>query len=59
MVVMILIEGVSTLLMMLKDCCVVVCVSRLQLPPLSDCVPVVVVVVVVVVTADVVFQLHL
>ena len=52
MVVMILIEDVLTLLMMLKDCCrsqsafrccVVVCVSRLPLPPLSDRVSAVVV----------------
>ena len=38
-----------------RDCCVVICVSRLPLPPLSDCVPVVAVVV----AAAVVFQLHL
>ena len=58
MVVVILIEDVSTLLMMLKDCCwssfrccVVVYVSRLPLLlPLSDLVPV---------AAAVVFLLHL
>ena len=51
MLAMLLIENVSTLLMMLKDCCrsrsafrcCVVCISRFPLPlPLSDRVPVVV-----------------
>ena len=56
-----LIEDVSSLLMMLKDCCrstfrccVVICVSRLPLLlPLSDCVPAVIV------ATAVVFLLHL
>ena len=62
MLAILLIENVSALLMMLKDCCrsafrcCVVCISRLPLP-LWDRVPVVVVVVVVVVAM--VFQLSL
>ena len=45
-------DAKELLLVPVRDCCVVVCMSQLPLPPLSDHVPVVDV------AAAVVFQLH-